>query len=60
MISDKLKNKGFAGVLLIDGVVDGTQLAVSREPTKMQKFFFRKLFGWGWMSIKDLTKTKKK
>lgn len=58
MISDKNIKGGFAGVLLIDGTLDGTQLGVSKEPTKMKKFFYRTLLGWKWVSIKDLTNKK--
>lgn len=56
MIVDQKVNKPFVGAYLLDGNVEGTQLTVTRTPSKMQRFFFRVLLGWKWASLKELKK----
>jgi len=59
MIVDQKLNTGIVGAYLIDGTLDkGTKLAVSRKPTKFQRFCMRVLLGWKWANLKELT-TKK-
>lgn len=56
MIVDQKVNKPFVGAYLIDGDVNGTQLTVTKAPSKLQRFFFRILLGWKWASLKELKK----
>lgn len=58
MISDGKMNKGIKGVYLLDGAIHGTQLAVSKVPTKFQRFLIKKILGWGFATINELTKKK--
>ena len=58
MIVDQKLNKQFVGVFLIDGCIEGTQLATTNKPNFFRKMMFKMLLGWGWISIKEL-KTKK-
>jgi hypothetical protein len=61
MIVDGKVNKGFVGVYLIDGTLDGAQLATTEEPTKFKKRMVKWFLGWTWISIKELKeKTLKK
>jgi hypothetical protein len=54
MIVDQKLNKQFVGVYLIDGSIDGTQLATTVKPSGFQIRMTKWLLGWVWMSIKDL------
>lgn len=55
MIVDQKLNTGIVGAYLIDGTLDrGTKLAVSRKPTRFQRFCMRVLLGWKWASLKQL------
>ena len=56
MIVDQKNNRGLVGVYLIDGCLDGSQLGITRQPTKFQKFCARVFLGWKWASLKDLKK----
>ena len=53
IIDQKVKGK-IIGVYLIDGYVDGGQLATLREPTPFQKWVVEKILGWVWVSILTL------
>lgn len=57
MIVDQKLNKQFAGVYLIDGSIDGTQLATTSKPNWFRRLCTKLFLGWGWISIKKL-KTK--
>jgi hypothetical protein len=57
MIVDQKLNRQFAGVYLIDGDKEGTQLATSSKPNGFRRFFTRLFLGWKWISIQKL-KTK--
>lgn len=54
MIVDQKLNKQFVGVYLIDGVVDGTQLATTVKPSGFKRLMTSWLLGWKWISIKEL------
>lgn len=54
MIVDQKLNKQILGVYLIDGSIDGTQLATTTKPNWFRKIITRLLFGWVWISIKEL------
>ena len=56
MIRDQKVNKGFAGVYLIDGDMDGQQLGLTVRPTKFHRFCAKLFLGWKWVSVKDLKK----
>ena len=56
MITDNKINKSFVGAFLIDGCLDGVQLAVTKKPNALRRFFFRVVLGWKWASLKDLKK----
>lgn len=58
MIVDQKLNRGFVGAYLIDGDLDGTKLAVSKKPTRFQRFLMRIVLGWKWANLNDL-KSKK-
>ena len=62
MIVDQKLTKGFVGVLLIDGCIDGTQLAVTNKPNLFRRLMIRLLLGWRWISVENKKKleTKKK
>lgn len=54
MIVDQKINKQFVGVYLIDGDIEGTQLATTTKPSAFKIFMTRWLIGWRWISIKEL------
>jgi len=54
MIVDQRINKQFAGIYLIDGNIDGTQLATTVEPNWLRKLMINWLLGWKWISIKNI------
>jgi len=54
MIVDQKLNKQFVGVYLIDGDVSGTQLATTIKPNWFRILMINLLFGWKWISIKEL------
>jgi len=54
MIVDQKLNKQFVGVYLIDGTIDGTQLATTSKPTWFKKFATKLFLGWKWISISEL------
>jgi len=58
MIVDQKLNKQFVGVYLIDGEIDGTQLATTIKPNLFRRLMTSWFLGWKWISIKQL-KTKK-
>lgn len=58
MIVDQKLNKSFAGVYLIDGALDGTQLATSIKPNGFRRFATKLFLGWKWISIKQLKELK--
>lgn len=60
MIVDQKLNKGFAGIYLIDGDIDGTQLATTVKPNRFRRVMTRLFVGWKWISIKDLKELQKK
>lgn len=60
MIVDQKLNKQFVGVYLIDGCIDGTQLATTTRPNKVRRVFTNLLLGWKWISIKKLKETPQK
>lgn len=60
MIVDQKLNKGFAGVYLIDGQVDGTQLATTVKPNWFRRVMTRLFVGWKWISVFKLKELQKK
>jgi len=58
MIVDQKNNKQFVGVYLIDGELNGTQLAMSTRPNLFRRIMTRLVLGWKWVSIKDLKSVK--
>ncbi len=54
MIVDQKLNKQFVGVYLIDGSVDGTQLATTSKPTWFKRVMTNWLIGWRWVDISKL------
>ena len=59
MIVDQKLNKQFVGVYLIDGDIDGTQLATTVRPNWFRILATRLFLGWKWISIKQLKTPKK-
>ena len=53
MIVDQKVNKAFVGVYLIDGDLEGTQIATTKKPTKFKKCLIKWLLGWKWITIKE-------
>lgn len=60
MIVDQKLNKKFIGVILIDGDITGTKLAVTSKPNPFRKFMMKLLLGWSWISIDKLKKLEAK
>jgi hypothetical protein len=58
MIVDQKLNKQFVGVYLIDGTIDGTQLATTSKPNGFRRVMTRLFVGWKWISIKKLKSLK--
>lgn len=58
MIKDQKMNKGIKGVYLLDGVLDGPQLAVSKAPNKFRKFLTKLILGWGFATVQELKENK--
>jgi hypothetical protein len=54
MIVDQKLNKQFVGVYLIDGEIDGTQLATTSKPNWFRRVMTYLLIGWEWISISEL------
>ena len=54
MIVDQKLNKQFAGVYLIDGVIDGTQLATTVKPNWFRILTTKWFLGWKWISVTEL------
>jgi len=54
MIVDQKLNKQFVGVYLIDGKLDGTQLATTIKPNWFNRMFTNLILGWKWISIDEL------
>ena len=59
MIVDQKLNKQFVGVYLIDGTIEGTQLATTVKPNWFRILMTRLFLGWKWISIKKLKEVKK-
>jgi hypothetical protein len=59
MIVDQKLNKGFAGVYLIDGEYDGTQLATTVKPNWFRRVMTRLFIGWKWISVLKLKELQK-
>lgn len=59
MIIDQKLNKQFVGVYLIDGSVDGVQLATTNKPSWFKRLMTSWFIGWKWISIKELKEIKK-
>ena len=60
MIVDQKINKQFVGVYLIDGEIDGTQLATTVKPNWFRILTTNWFLGWKWISIKDLKSLQEK
>jgi len=60
MIVDQKLNKGFVGVYLIDGELDGTQLATTVKPNGFRRLMTRLFIGWKWISVQQLKAKQKK
>ncbi len=60
MIVDQKLNKQFVGVYLIDGSIDGTQLATTHKPNWFRRVMTRCFVGWKWISISQLKVSQEK
>ncbi len=63
MIVDQKLNKKFVGVYLIDGTIDGAQLATTSKPNGFRRVSTKLFLGWKWIGIpklKELEAVKKK
>jgi len=58
MITDQKVKKSFVGAFLIDGLLNGTQLATTKKPNLFRRIFIRLFLGWRWVSLKKLKSTK--
>ena len=58
MIVDQKINKQFIGVYLIDGEIDGIQLATTVKPNWFRRLMSSWLMGWKWISVKELKSIK--
>lgn len=58
MIVDQKIKKKFIGVYLIDGNVDGIQLATTTEPSWLKKKLTKLILGWEWVNIIKLNSNK--
>ena len=58
MIVDQKLNKKFVGVYLIDGAIDGTQLATTSRPNGFRRVMTKLFLGWKWISIEKLKELK--
>ena len=56
MIADQKINKGFIGVFLMDGNIDGTKLALTTKPNAFRRFLIKLILGWKWIDINQLIK----
>jgi hypothetical protein len=56
MITDQKVNKGFKGVYLIDGSINGTQMGTTNKPNFFRRFFTWLFLGWKWISLKKMKK----
>lgn len=56
MIVDQKTNKKIVGVYLLDKTKEGAQLATTKKPSRIRRFFIQLILGWKWMSIKNLKK----
>lgn len=54
MIVDQKINKQFVGVYLIDGDIEGIQLATCAKPNWFRRLITKWLIGWKWISVKEL------
>jgi hypothetical protein len=54
MIVDQKLNKQFVGVYLIDGDIEGTQLATTVKPNWFRILMTNWILGWKWISIAQL------
>jgi hypothetical protein len=54
MIVDQKIIKQFMGVYLIDGDINGTQLATTIKPNWFRILMTKWLLGWKWISISEL------
>jgi hypothetical protein len=54
MIVDQKLNKQFVGVYLIDGDIEGTQLATTVKPNWFRILTTNWFLGWKWMTIAQL------
>lgn len=57
MIVDQKLNKQFVGIYLIDGKIDGTQLATTIKPNWFRRLMTKWLIGWKWICISELKAT---
>jgi len=58
MIVDQKLKKKIEGVYLIDGTLDGAQIATSHKPNSFRRFFTWLILGWEWKSIKEIKNIK--
>lgn len=54
MIVDQKVNKQFVGAYLIDGDINGIQLATCNKPNWFRRLMTRWFIGWKWVSVKQL------
>ena len=54
MIVDQKLNKQFVGVYLIDGDIEGTQLATTVKPNWFKRLTTNWFLGWKWICIAEL------
>jgi len=56
MIVDQKLNKQIVGVYLIDGMIEGTQLATTKKPNLFRRIIMKLFIGWKWINIQELKK----
>jgi hypothetical protein len=56
MIVDQKLKKKIEGVYLVDGIIDGAQIATSSKPNAFRRFFTWLFLGWKWKSVKEIKK----
>ena len=58
MIVDQKVNKKIEGVYLIDGDINGVQVATSSKPNMFRRFFTWLFLGWKWIDVKKIKELK--
>lgn len=60
MIVDQKLNKKIVGIYLIDGLIDGAQLATASKPNWVRRTLTLMFLGWKWVSIEYVKSKRQK